>query len=80
MCLAIPMKLVKMSEENKGVCELEGAQYDVDLSLCPSALKGDYLIVHAGFAIEKLDREEADERLKLFEGMAKMYSAQDSSQ
>lgn len=77
MCLAVPMKLVELKEPGKGVCELDGTKYDVDLSLVEDANLNDYLIVHAGFAIEKLDEEEANERLKLFEGMANMYAEAD---
>ncbi|MBN2342878.1 MAG: HypC/HybG/HupF family hydrogenase formation chaperone [Deltaproteobacteria bacterium] len=79
MCLAVPMKLTAIDATGKGVSELEGTTYSVDLSLTPDAKAGDYLIVHAGFAIEKLDQEEADERLKLFEGMAQMYAEQDTA-
>jgi len=75
MCLAIPMKLVEIKSSGIGVTELNGAKYDVDLSITPDVEQGDYLIVHAGFAIEKLDRKEADERIKLFEGMAAMYKS-----
>jgi hydrogenase expression/formation protein HypC len=78
MCLAVPMKLIELKDPQKGVTELEGTRYDVDLSLVADAEVGDFLIVHAGFAIEKLDREEADARLKLFSEMADMYKEEDS--
>ena len=70
MCLAVPMKILKIDNTGKGVTELEGTRYDVDLTLVPDCAVGDYVIVHAGFAIEQLDLEEADARLKLFEEMA----------
>jgi hydrogenase expression/formation protein HypC len=73
MCLAVPMKLIKIVEPLKGVSELEGTKYDIDLSLTPDAEVGEYLIVHAGYSIEKLDQEEADARLKLFDDMADLY-------
>ncbi|MBN2530575.1 MAG: HypC/HybG/HupF family hydrogenase formation chaperone [Deltaproteobacteria bacterium] len=79
MCLAVPMKLVEVNDANRGVSELNGTRYDVDLSLVPDAAVGDYLIVHAGFAIETLDAAEADERLKLFDGMAAVWAEQDAS-
>ncbi len=66
MCLAVPMCLVEVRAPGSGVAELDGARYDVNLSLVEEPAVGDYLIVHAGFAIEKLDREEADARLALF--------------
>lgn len=73
MCLAVPMKVVELREDGTGVCELENIRYDVDLSLVESVQLGDFVIVHAGFAIEKLDIEEADERLQLFEDLAETY-------
>lgn len=55
-----------MEEEQKGIVEMGGVQHEVRLSLLPDCKIGDYLIVHAGYAIEKLDQKEANERLKLF--------------
>jgi hydrogenase expression/formation protein HypC len=78
MCLAVPMKLVELADRTRGVTELNGTRYNVDLSLVTDVTVGDFLIVHAGFAIEKLDREEADERLRLFDGMAAVWAEQDA--
>lgn len=78
MCLAVPMKLVELADRTHGVTELNGTRYNVDLSLVTDVAVGDFLIVHAGFAIEKLDREEADERLRLFDGMAAVWAEQDA--
>ena len=75
MCLAIPMKLIEVEEMGIGTAELEGARYEVNLSLVGDAAVGDYVIVHAGFAIETLDREEADARLELFRQMGEAYGA-----
>ena len=65
MCLAVPMQLTEVRDAT-GVAELDGARYDVNLSLVESPQVGDYVIVHAGFAIEKLDVAEAEARLQLF--------------
>lgn len=73
MCLAVPMLLIETTEDGRGVVDLDGARYDVDLALLEDAAVGDYVIVHAGYAIERLDREEADQRLELFERMADIY-------
>ena len=74
MCLAVPMKIIEIKENGTGVCELENIRYDVDLSLIETTQLDDYVIVHAGFAIEKLDIDEANERLQLFQDLAKTYS------
>jgi hydrogenase expression/formation protein HypC len=72
MCLAVPMRIVEIGAGGVGVAEVEGTRYDVDLGLIGGAVEGDFVIVHAGYAIEKLDRAEADERLALFAEMARL--------
>jgi hydrogenase expression/formation protein HypC len=73
MCLAVPMKIISIEENGKGAVDLDGVRYEVNLSLIEAPHVGDYVIVHAGFAIEKLDSADADERLGLFEDMARIY-------
>ncbi len=58
MCLAIPMKLVTR-EGREGTAEISGVTRKVVLDLLPEAEVGDYLIVHAGYAIQRLDEAEA---------------------
>jgi hydrogenase expression/formation protein HypC len=65
------MRIVEMTGESTAVADLDGSRYAVDLSLVEGASLGDYVIVHAGFAIETLDEEEANERLALFEELAR---------
>lgn len=74
MCLAVPMQIVEMCAESEGIADLDGTRHTVDLSLVEQPAVGDYVIVHAGYAIEKLDRKEADERLRLFEELASAWS------
>jgi len=69
MCLAVPMRLVEI-EGVRAVADLDGARHQVDVSLIDGVELEDYVIVHAGFAIEKLDRAEADERIALFDSLA----------
>ena len=58
MCLAIPAKIIKI---NKNIAEIEslGVIKEVDITLVPDAKIGDYVIVHAGFAIQIIDKKEA---------------------
>jgi len=65
MCLAVPMQVVSL-KDGIGVAEMSGVKKEISFMICPDAKVGDYVIVHAGFAIEILDQEEAEERLKLF--------------
>ena len=72
MCLAVPMTLCSIEPDGSGLVELEGARRRVRLDLVPEAVIDDYVIVHAGYAIERLDRAEAEIRLDLFERLAKV--------
>ncbi len=64
------MQITEIAPDGSGKAELDGTSYQVDLSLIDSPQTGDFVIVHAGFAIEKLDKEEADARINLFEELA----------
>jgi hydrogenase expression/formation protein HypC len=64
MCLGIPVKLTKV-EGNTGEGEIGGIRRRVDLSLVRGVTIGDYVILHAGFAIEKIHQREAEETLRL---------------
>ncbi len=64
MCLAIPSKITKI-ENNMATIDVEGVQREASLLLLEDARVGDYVIVHAGFAISKLDEAAAQETLDL---------------
>jgi len=66
MCLAIPMRLVQRSEFT-GTAELDGVRREIGLALCPEARVGEFVLVHAGFAIGTLDEEEAAATLAVLE-------------
>ena len=68
MCLGVPGKIIETCEENgikMGTVDFEGIMIHVCLETTPEAEKGDYVIVHAGFAINTLDEKEALETLKM---------------
>ncbi|HCK98895.1 MAG TPA: HypC/HybG/HupF family hydrogenase formation chaperone [Candidatus Marinimicrobia bacterium] len=69
MCLAIPMKVIEI-KDNEAVAEVGGARYRANLTLLPDIKIGEYIIVHAGFAIEKLDEEAALETLQIWQDIA----------
>ena len=60
MCLAIPAKIEKIEDE-RGTVDLAGSRTDVIFSLVPEAKVGDWVLVHAGYAITLLDEAEARE-------------------
>ena len=66
MCLAIPMVLVERNDF-EGIAEIDGVQRRISVMYVPEAEVGDYVLVHAGFAIQKLQEDVAKETLKLFD-------------
>ena len=63
MCLGIPAKIIKI-ENHMGTIDMEGTQKEVSLLLQEDAKVGDYVVIHAGFAIKKIDEAEALESLR----------------
>lgn len=66
MCLAMPMK-IKTIDGNTASCDAGGLTQSVRIDFIEDALPGDYVMVHAGFAIEKMSEKEAKENLELLE-------------
>ncbi len=65
MCLAIPAEVLKI-DGNKGVVDYGGLEQEVSLDLVEDVHPGDYVLVHVGFAIEKLSKDAALETLAIF--------------
>ena len=68
MCLAIPTRIIEIKGTN-AVVEFGGVRKEIGLQLVPDAKVGDYVLLHAGFAIQKMDEGEARETLKLLEDL-----------
>ncbi len=69
MCVAVPSKIISIDDQ-LAIIDVQGAQRQVNLMLLPEPAEvGEYVLVHAGFAIQKLDPEAGEETLKLFELM-----------
>lgn len=66
MCLAIPALVVKRLDGDDALIDLGGVRKSVSLALVPDATEGDYVIVHVGYAISRLDPDEAQKTLALF--------------
>ncbi len=69
MCLAIPSKIVKI-ENGMGTIDVDGVQRKCSLLLVEDARVGDYVIVHAGFALQTIDEEAAMASLKVLKEAA----------
>jgi len=65
MCLAVPMQVITIEGET-ATCEVDGVKREASLMMVEGVGVGDFVLIHAGFAIEKLDEEEARETLRLF--------------
>jgi len=83
MCLGIPGKIEEISNENQlkmGKVNFEGVTMQVCLETTPEANVGDYVIVHAGFAISRLNEQEAMETLKMLREIDSIQSRMDLDQ
>lgn len=76
MCLAIPAKIVNI-EDGMGTVDMAGVQKKVSLILLEDAQVGDYIIVHAGFGIHKIDEEIAMESLRILREAAHLLDVED---
>ncbi|HII67825.1 MULTISPECIES: HypC/HybG/HupF family hydrogenase formation chaperone [Thermococcus] len=70
MCLAIPAKIIEI-KDNVAMVDFGGVKREVRIDFVPHAKVGDYVIVHTGFAIEKMDEKAALESLKAWEEVMK---------
>jgi hydrogenase expression/formation protein HypC len=68
MCLAVPAKIIEL-DGARATVEVPGNRFSADVSLVPAVKLGDYVLVHAGFAIERYRPEDAEEILRLHEDM-----------
>jgi len=70
MCLAVPAKITRLEASGLGAVDYLGTEVKANFSLVPQAKTGDWVIIHAGFAISVMDAKEARETLRLFREMA----------
>ena len=68
MCLAVPMEIVERDGLD-ATAELRGVQRRVSLMLCPNVRAGEYVLVHAGYAIGVVDAEEAQRTLEALDAV-----------
>ncbi len=65
MCLAIPAKITSLEEDGLATVDILGVTRSISVDLTPQAKEGDFVLVHAGFAIEVVDPEFAAETLEI---------------
>ena len=66
MCLALPARVVELLPESEGLIDIGGVRKRISLELVADVQPGDYVIVHVGYALQKLDPDEAARTLALF--------------
>jgi hydrogenase expression/formation protein HypC len=69
MCLALPVKVVELGDGETAIVDLGGVRKEISLALVDDVNVGDYVILHVGYALSKLDPEEAEKTLALFAEM-----------
>lgn len=71
MCLAVPAKILEINDSDTALCDFNGVQKDVNVSLINDPNPGDWVIVHVGFALNRIDADEAQKTLQALEAIEK---------
>lgn len=69
MCLAMPVQITKLLEHQRAVVNLGGIEKEISVSLLEQVSVGDFIILHVGYALTRLDEQEAQKTLGLFAAM-----------
>ncbi len=66
MCLALPVRIVELKGDDAAIVDLDGIRKEISLALLDGVAVGDYVILHVGYALTRLDPVEAERTLALF--------------
>lgn len=78
MCLAIPVRIDIIIDPDTAIADMGGVRKEINVSLVPDLDVGDYVILHVGYALNKLDKAEAEKTLKLFSELNDLEQHADS--
>jgi hydrogenase expression/formation protein HypC len=67
MCLAVPAEIISLYDDHLALVEIGGIQKEISTMLLDNVCVGDFVIIHVGYALSKLNRAEAQKTLQLFE-------------
>lgn len=70
MCLAVPAKIIKLIDSENALCDFNGIEKEVNVSLIENPVAGDWVIVHVGFALNRIDPIQARETQALLKDIA----------
>lgn len=79
MCLALPARIEELTTPDSAIVNLGGVRKEVSLALVEDVAVGDYVIVHVGYALQKLDQDEAEHTLAMFAEMSEMQGLPDGT-
>ena len=71
MCLALPAQVTQILDDNRAIINLGGIIKEISIALLDEVVEGDYVIIHVGYALTRLDEHEAQKTLNLFAQMLK---------
>ncbi|KTC74857.1 hydrogenase expression/formation protein HypC [Legionella birminghamensis] len=71
MCLALPAQITQLLENDRAIINIGGITKDISTVLLDEVAEGDYVIIHVGYALTRLDEQEARKTLNLFAQMLK---------
>lgn len=74
MCLAIPARLIRRESDRQAIADLHGNRVEISTVLVPDAQVGDWVLLHAGFAIQKLDGDDVRESWAVMEDVGRAAS------
>ncbi|WP_417227909.1 HypC/HybG/HupF family hydrogenase formation chaperone [Amphritea sp.] len=80
MCLAIPVEVVEIIDDDTAIADIGGVRKTINVALIADLLVGDYVILHVGYALNKIDPEEAAKTLALFAELGELDAAMDDNQ
>lgn len=69
MCLALPAQITQLFDDQRAIVNLGGVRKEISISLLDAVSVGDYVIIHVGYALTRLDEAEAQKTLRLFADM-----------
>lgn len=65
MCLGVPGKIIELKENHRAIVDVNGNQMEISVRLTPEAQAGQYVLIHAGFAMEIIDEDAARETMQI---------------
>jgi len=79
MCLAIPVRIEQLIDEERALADIGGVRKEINIALVDDLQVGDYVILHVGYALNRLDPAEAARTLALFEELGQLQEARDAA-